>query len=32
MLTAYPKSVRDDLSQEQRKSILNALESIKGEK
>jgi hypothetical protein len=30
MLTAYPKSERDDLSPEQRKAILRAIESIKG--
>jgi hypothetical protein len=30
MMTAYPKNERDDLSLEQRKAILNVLESIKG--
>ncbi len=29
MMTAYPKSERDDLSTEQRRRILQALESIK---
>lgn len=29
MLAAYPKSERDDLSNEQRRRILTALESIK---
>lgn len=29
MLTAYPKSERDDLSPDQRKAILMALDSIK---
>ena len=30
MMTAYPKNERDDLSNEQRRSIVKALESIKG--
>jgi hypothetical protein len=30
MLVAYPKGEQDDLSREQRKAILAALESIKG--
>ncbi len=30
MMTAYPKSERDDLSPDQRRAILRALESIKG--
>jgi hypothetical protein len=29
MMTAYPKNERDDLSQDQRRAILRALESIK---
>lgn len=32
MLTAYPKNERDDLSPDQRKSILAAIESLKGSK
>ena len=31
MMTAYPKSERDDLSPDQRRAILAALESIKGD-
>jgi hypothetical protein len=31
MLTAYPKNERDDLSNDQRKAILAAIEKIKGE-
>lgn len=31
MMTAYPKSERDDLSPDQRKAIFAAMESIKGE-
>jgi hypothetical protein len=31
MLTAYPKNERDDLSPDQRKAILAAIESIKGD-
>lgn len=30
MMTAYPKNERDDLSADQRRAILAALESIKG--
>jgi len=30
-IAAYPKNEQDDLSQEQRKAILGALESIKGD-
>jgi len=30
MMTAYPKNERDDLSPDQRKAILAAIESIKG--
>ena len=30
MLTAYPKNERDDLSSDQRKAILRAIEGIKG--
>jgi hypothetical protein len=30
MMTAYPKNERDDLSTEQRRAIVKALESIKG--
>ena len=30
MMTAYSKDERDDLSQDQRRAILRALESIKG--
>jgi hypothetical protein len=30
MMTAYPKNERDDLSQDQRRAILRAIESIKG--
>lgn len=30
MMTAYPKSEQDDLSPEQRKAVLNAIESLKG--
>lgn len=30
LLTAYPKNEQDDLTAEQRKAILKALESIKG--
>jgi hypothetical protein len=32
MMTAYPKNERDDLSQDQRRAILRAIESIKGAK
>lgn len=32
MMTAYAKNERDDLSIEQRKAIIEALESIKGRK
>jgi hypothetical protein len=32
MLTAYPKNERDDLSPDQRKAILAAIESIKGDR
>ena len=32
MLTAYPKSARDDLSPDQRKAILAAIDSIKGDR
>jgi hypothetical protein len=31
MMTAYPKSERDDLSPDQRRAILAALASIKGD-
>jgi hypothetical protein len=31
MLTAYPKNEQDDLSNDQRKAILAAIESIKGD-
>jgi len=31
MMTAYPKNEQDDLSPEQRKSILAALERLKGD-
>jgi hypothetical protein len=31
MLTAYPKNERDDLSPDQRKAILAAIDSIKGD-
>jgi len=30
MMTAYPKNERDDLSPDQRKAILAAIESLKG--
>jgi len=30
MMTAYPKNERDDLSPDQRKAILAAIDSIKG--
>lgn len=30
MMTAYPKNERDDLSPEQRKAILAAIEALKG--
>jgi hypothetical protein len=30
MMTAYPKNERDDLSQDQRRAIVRAIESIKG--
>ena len=30
MMTAYPKNERDDLSADQRKAILAAIESVKG--
>lgn len=30
MMTAYPKNEQDDLSPEQRRAILDAIESIKG--
>ena len=30
MMTAYPKNERDDLSPDQRKAILAALENLKG--
>ena len=30
MMTAYPKNERDDLSSEQRKAILAAIDSLKG--
>jgi hypothetical protein len=32
MMTAYPKNEQDDLSTEQRRAIIEALESIKGKK
>ena len=32
MMTAYPKNERDDLSPDQRKAILVAIESLKGSK
>ena len=32
MMTAYPKNERDDLSPEQRKAILAAIDSLKGSK
>jgi hypothetical protein len=32
MMTAYPKNERDDLSPDQRKAILAAIESLKGGK
>ena len=32
MMTAYPKNERDDLSHDQRRAILRALESVKGGK
>ena len=31
MMTAYPKNERDDLSPDQRRAILAAIESIKGD-
>jgi hypothetical protein len=32
MMTAYPKNERDDLSSDQRKAILAAIESVRGGK
>jgi hypothetical protein len=32
MMTAYPKNERDDLSPDQRRAILSAIESLKGGK
>lgn len=32
MMTAYPKNERDDLSSDQRKAILAAIDSLKGDK
>jgi len=32
MMTAYPKNERDDLSPDQRRAILAAIESLKGER